>query len=225
MLYPRTTARQRLNVRLGSWLCENAKTLNRDRRSYSSKTALGLQFASAFNLEIKLEDVILVAFRLFAFSHSQGQKQKWLGPNDLSALPSSTDMRRLRGMSQKCHQRTHALRQKAPCGITSSARAHHRVERTDRDARREVRSMRSRATSSTKPPPTAAPRERARRQSAGMWRRLAEKRVVFTVTLPGITAAFVLRRVGTQAAVELPMVLPIRILQLSPAAQQLIDNN
>jgi hypothetical protein len=58
-----------------------------------------------------------------------------------------------------------------------------------------------------------------------MWRRLAEKRVVFTVTLPGITAAFVLRRVGTQAAVELPMVLPIRILQLSPAAQQLIDNN
>jgi hypothetical protein len=60
------------HFRNGSWLCENAKTLNRDRRSYSSKTALGLQFASAFNLEIKLENVILVAFRLFAFLHSQG---------------------------------------------------------------------------------------------------------------------------------------------------------
>ena len=27
-------------VRFGSWLCENAKTLNGDRRSYSSKTVL-----------------------------------------------------------------------------------------------------------------------------------------------------------------------------------------
>ncbi len=49
--------------------------------------------------------------------------------------------------------------------------AHHRVERTDRDARHEARSTRSRATSSTKPPPTAAPREPARRQSAGRRRR------------------------------------------------------
>jgi hypothetical protein len=50
------------DVRDGSWLCENAKTLNRDRRSYSSKTASGLQFPSAFTLEIKLENVLLVAF-------------------------------------------------------------------------------------------------------------------------------------------------------------------
>jgi hypothetical protein len=81
---------------------------------------------------------------------------------------------------------------KAPCWITSSAcagnAAHrlsrragtggiprrpcrgactpHRVERTDRDARHEARSTRSRATSSTKPPPTAAARDPARRQSA-----------------------------------------------------------
>ena len=27
-----------VNVRSGSWPCENAKALNRDRRSYSSKT-------------------------------------------------------------------------------------------------------------------------------------------------------------------------------------------
>jgi hypothetical protein len=50
-------------------MCENAKTLNRDRRSYSSKGALGLQFASAFNLEIELKNIILVAFLLFAFLH------------------------------------------------------------------------------------------------------------------------------------------------------------
>jgi len=47
----------------------------------------------------------------------------------------------------------------------------HRVERVDRDARHEACSTRSRATSSTKPPPTAAPREPARRQSAGRQRR------------------------------------------------------
>jgi hypothetical protein len=104
---------------------------------------------------------------------------------------------------------------KAPCGITSSARAgnaahrlsrrggasgvprrprrgacaHHRVERTDRDARHEVRSTRSRATSSTKPPPTAAPREPARRQRPGRWRRPLQRsdRGGFEarVTLPG----------------------------------------
>ena len=50
------------DVRLGSWLCENAKTFNRDRRSYSSKTALVVQLASEFNLEVELKNIILVAF-------------------------------------------------------------------------------------------------------------------------------------------------------------------
>jgi hypothetical protein len=88
--------------------------------------------------------------------------------------------------------------------------------------------MRSRATSSTKPPPTAAPREPARRQSAGMWRRLAEgDRGGFgaQVTLSGSQLRLSCAGNWNSAAVELPMVLPIRILQLSPAAQQLIDNN
>src|SRR5258705_11114239 len=80
------------DVRCGSWLCENAKTLNRDRRSYSSKTALGLQFESAFNLEIELKNVILVAFRLFAFLHSQGQIRKSGRASGQSALPSRTDV-------------------------------------------------------------------------------------------------------------------------------------
>jgi hypothetical protein len=89
-----------------------------------------------------------------------------------------------------------------------------------------LRSMKSRATSSTKPPPTAASRERARRQSAGMWRRLAEKRAVLGhCHSSGNHSCFCPAPGGTQAAVELPMVLPIRILQLSPASQQLIDNN
>jgi len=36
-------------VRDGSWLCENAKTLDGDRRSYSSKTVLAINLASALN--------------------------------------------------------------------------------------------------------------------------------------------------------------------------------
>jgi hypothetical protein len=62
------------NFRCGSWPCKNTKTLERDRRSYSSKTVLALKLANAFNLDDELTNVILVVFRSFAFSHSQGQK-------------------------------------------------------------------------------------------------------------------------------------------------------
>jgi hypothetical protein len=65
------------HVRFGSWLCENAKTLNRDRRSYSSKTDLVAQHASGFNLEIELKNIILRRVSILEFSHSQGQKQKF----------------------------------------------------------------------------------------------------------------------------------------------------
>jgi hypothetical protein len=61
------------DVRFGSWLCENAKTRNGKRRSYSSETAFGFQLASAFNLNSELKNLILVAFRSSAFSHSQGR--------------------------------------------------------------------------------------------------------------------------------------------------------
>src|SRR5262245_51108008 len=60
------------HVCFGSRLCENAKVLERDRRSYSSKTVLALKLASAFNSEDELKNVILVVFRSFAFLHSQG---------------------------------------------------------------------------------------------------------------------------------------------------------
>ena len=53
------------------WLCENAKTLNRDRRSYSSKTVLAAQRASGFNLEIELKNIILRRVSIFKFLHSQ----------------------------------------------------------------------------------------------------------------------------------------------------------
>ena len=52
-------------VAFGSWLCENAKTLNRDRRSYSSKTVLVAQRASGFNLEIELKNIILRRVSIF----------------------------------------------------------------------------------------------------------------------------------------------------------------
>jgi hypothetical protein len=54
--------------------CVKAKPLKNDRRSYSSKAALGHQLAIAFNFKIELKNFILVAFQTFAFSHSQGQK-------------------------------------------------------------------------------------------------------------------------------------------------------
>src|SRR2546429_8786517 len=62
------------DVRSGSWLCENAKTLNRDRRSYLSKTVLLAQRASGFNLVIELKNIILRRVSIFEFLHSQGQK-------------------------------------------------------------------------------------------------------------------------------------------------------
>jgi len=58
----------------GSWLCENAKTLNRNRRSYSSKTALIAQGASGLNLEAGLENIILRCVSIFELLHGQGQK-------------------------------------------------------------------------------------------------------------------------------------------------------
>jgi hypothetical protein len=61
--------RRRTQDSYGSWLCKNAKTLNRDRRNYSSKTALVAQLASEFNLEVELKNIILVAFRFFEFLH------------------------------------------------------------------------------------------------------------------------------------------------------------
>ena len=56
---------QARNVRYGSWLCENAKALNRDRKSYSSKTVLVAERASAFNLEIELKNIILRRVSIF----------------------------------------------------------------------------------------------------------------------------------------------------------------
>src|SRR5258707_15650057 len=64
-------------VGCGSRLCKNAKTLNRDRRNYSSKTALVAQLASEFNLEVELKNIVLVAFRFYEFLHSQGQSRRF----------------------------------------------------------------------------------------------------------------------------------------------------
>jgi hypothetical protein len=61
----------------GPRLCENAKTMNRDRASSSLKAVFGAHIASAFNFKIELENIILVAFRTFAFSHSLGHEQTW----------------------------------------------------------------------------------------------------------------------------------------------------
>jgi hypothetical protein len=78
----------------GSWLCENARSLYRNRRSHLSKTVSGIQFESTFDLEIELKNLILVAFRFFAFLHSQGQKRKSALVTAVSAfLPLATTER------------------------------------------------------------------------------------------------------------------------------------
>jgi hypothetical protein len=77
---------------MGPWLCENAKTLNRDRRSYSSKTVLVAHRASGFNLEIELKNIILRRVSIFEFLHSQGQIRKSGRATGQSALPSRTDV-------------------------------------------------------------------------------------------------------------------------------------
>jgi hypothetical protein len=79
-------------VRVGSWLCENAKTLNHDRRSCSSKTVLVAQRASGFNLVIELKNIILRRASIFEFSHSQGHFQTWARAVARSALLSRTDV-------------------------------------------------------------------------------------------------------------------------------------
>jgi hypothetical protein len=79
-------------VRSGwSWLCENAKTLNRDRRTCSSKTVLVAQRASGFNLEIELKNIILRRVSIFEFLHSQGQSRRFAPPPVTSGLPPEAD--------------------------------------------------------------------------------------------------------------------------------------
>src|SRR6266404_2923857 len=82
-----STAGAGTKVRFGSWLCENAKTLNRNRRSYSSKTVLVAQRASGFNLEIELKNIILRRVSIFEFLHSQGQSRRSDRPAVTSGLP------------------------------------------------------------------------------------------------------------------------------------------
>jgi len=58
--------------RFGPRPCEKARTLNRDRTSYSFKTDLGAHIASRFNIEIELKNFVLAVLRVFEFSHRLG---------------------------------------------------------------------------------------------------------------------------------------------------------
>src|SRR3954452_11014663 len=63
-----------INVRIGSRLCENTRTLRGDRTSHSLKTVFVVKRASALNLENELKNVIQAEFRSFAFLHTQGHR-------------------------------------------------------------------------------------------------------------------------------------------------------
>src|SRR5712672_1963173 len=79
-------------VRSGSRLCENTKAINRDRTSSSFKTVSCAHIASAFNFEIEIKNIVLVALRTFEFSHRLGQKRKCPGPRGTPVLPSGADI-------------------------------------------------------------------------------------------------------------------------------------
>ena len=79
----------------GSWLCENANTINRDRRGYSSKTALVAARASGLNLEVELENIILRRGSIFEFLHNQGQSRHFGRRPTTSGLPLVTDIVRV----------------------------------------------------------------------------------------------------------------------------------
>ena len=50
-----------VHVSNGSWLCENAKRFDGDRRSYSSKTVVTVKLASELNFKNELKNVLLAA--------------------------------------------------------------------------------------------------------------------------------------------------------------------
>ena len=52
---------------------ENAKAINRGRTSYSFKAFSCAHIASAFNFEIEIKNIVIVALRTFEFSHRLGQ--------------------------------------------------------------------------------------------------------------------------------------------------------
>jgi hypothetical protein len=64
-----------VDVCLGSWLCENARTLDRDRTSKAFKTVCDARIGSPFNFEVERKNIFLVALRNFEFSHSQSHKR------------------------------------------------------------------------------------------------------------------------------------------------------
>jgi hypothetical protein len=80
------------HFRNGSRPCENAKAINRDRTNYSFKTVSCAHIASAFNFEIEIKNIVLVALRTFEFSHSLGQSRHSDHGPAPSSLPRSTDI-------------------------------------------------------------------------------------------------------------------------------------
>jgi hypothetical protein len=71
---------------VGSRMCENEKTFTSDRTSYSFKTILRAHRASPFKFEIALKNIILVALRVFQFSHGLVQKARTPCEQIFSAL-------------------------------------------------------------------------------------------------------------------------------------------
>ena len=114
-------------VRCGSWLCENAKPLNRDRRSYSSKTVLVAQRASGFDLEIELKNIILRRVSIFEFLHSQGQTETSIRRRGMSVLPPIVLENSIFADDQNSAGRGRDFRVQDARDLTASRKIHRRL--------------------------------------------------------------------------------------------------
>jgi hypothetical protein len=76
---------------LPAHLCENAKTLNPDRTSYSFMADLRVHSAGLFIFETELKNIILAALRVFEFSHSLGPSETCRPLSKMSALRGNSE--------------------------------------------------------------------------------------------------------------------------------------
>ena len=71
---------------MGPGCVKTRKAINRVRTSYSFKTVSCAHIASAFNFEIEIKNIILVALRTFEFSHGLDPQRTLLLVNKAQSL-------------------------------------------------------------------------------------------------------------------------------------------